>query len=83
MSDKTPRIEICNDTTSNEEESKGNVKVLCRFRPLNQKEIDAGIIRDLEFAKNAKTVSMKVNEGGSTNSAHTFTYDYVFKPDDS
>jgi hypothetical protein len=65
------------------EQNKGNVKVLCRFRPLNQKEQDTGLIQNLEFCEDRKTVRMMINESGPGTSNHRFAYDYVFRPEDS
>lgn len=57
-----------------EEETTGNVKVICRFRPLNEKEIQMNSEMCINFENDSKTVILK------SDPQLRFTYDYVFTP---
>ena len=70
---EVPKIE------SDEFESKGNVTVVCRFRPLNQKEKDMNDKMCIEFGPDLKTVSMKSSYEGMT--PLSFNFDRVFDSD--
>ncbi|OMJ65627.1 hypothetical protein SteCoe_37881 [Stentor coeruleus] len=62
-----------------EPETKGNVTVVCRFRPLNQKEKDMNDKPCVDFGSDGKTVVVKSqyeNQG-----PQTFNFDIVFNPD--
>ncbi|OMJ87533.1 hypothetical protein SteCoe_10708 [Stentor coeruleus] len=62
-----------------EPEAKGNVTVVCRFRPLNQKEKDMNDKPCVDFGSDGKTVVVKSqyeNQG-----PQTFNFDIVFNPD--
>jgi hypothetical protein len=61
-----------------EEEGKGNVKVVCRFRPLNQKEIDLNLGSGIQFMPDGMTVKVIGQEKEGT---HNFTFDAVFGTD--
>jgi len=52
-------------------EKGNNVRVVCRFRPLNQKEIDLGMGGICQF-EDSQTVTLKGQE------THKFTFDRVF-----
>ena len=42
-----------------EDQTSGNIKVVCRFRPLNEKEKDFAVGICVEFLPDDKTVVMK------------------------
>ena len=57
----------------------GNVMVVCRARPLNNKEIDKGAKCCLEFAKDKKNIA--INMTSATSAAigqNRFVFDHVF-----
>ena len=60
-------------------ESKGNVTVVCRFRPLNQKEKDMNEKPCVDFASDGKTVIVKSQY--DTMTPLNFNFDRVFSPD--
>jgi kinesin family protein 5 len=60
-------------------ESKGNVNVVCRFRPLNQKEKDMNEKPCVDFGSDGKTVIVKSQY--ETMGPQTFNFDRVFNPD--
>ncbi|CAG9323807.1 unnamed protein product [Blepharisma stoltei] len=57
-----------------EEEAPGSVKVICRFRPLNDKEKQMNEGVSINFLEDNKTVIVK------SDPTLRFTYDYVFTP---
>ncbi|CAI2383862.1 unnamed protein product [Moneuplotes crassus] len=62
------------------EPENGNVKVVCRFRPVNQNELDrSGEKQICQFSKNKKSVTIlrSKNSDGSV-SSNKFTFDRVF-----
>jgi len=65
-----------------EEESKagdkGNIRVVCRFRPLNEKEIKMGSSMCISFDPDGKTVNM--NAVQENLGPMRFTFDHVFQP---
>ena len=63
------------------EEATGNVKVLCRFRPLNEKEKGMSNNICASFSPDNRTVSIQNSE--SSNGPLRFNFDYVFTPDAS
>jgi kinesin family protein 5 len=52
----------------------GNVQVVCRVRPFNQKEIEKGVRSCLDFHPDKKGISVSLGEG----SANRFEFDRVF-----
>lgn len=60
------------------EESVGNVNVLCRFRPLNDKELKTSNNISVRFAEDFQTVVLANNENLGP---QRYTYDRVFPPD--
>jgi kinesin family member 5 len=60
-------------------DGKGNVTVVCRFRPLNQKEKDMNEKMCIEFGPDLKTVSIKSLYEGMT--PLSFNFDRVFNSD--
>jgi len=54
--------------------SSGNIKVVCRFRPQNKKEIARGAIDIVEIKPDATSVLLKGNP------PHTFNFDRIFSP---
>src|SRR5574343_102072 len=62
-------------------DSKGNVNVVCRFRPLNQKEKDMNEKPCVDFGADGKTVIVKSQY--DTMGPLTFSFDSVFNPDSS
>ena len=56
----------------------GNIKVLCRFRPLNQQERSSPDLINLSFNDPTSLTLTPSPEGSSP---LTFTYDYLFTPD--
>ena len=59
-------------------ETVGNVKVLCRFRPLNEKEKEMSNNTCASFSPDSKTVSIRNTE--TSNTPLRFNFDYVFPP---
>lgn len=64
---------------SEDQDSKGNVTVVCRFRPLNQKEKDMNDKMCVEFCLDLKTVNVKSQYEGM--GPINFNFDRVFSPD--
>lgn len=60
-----------------EDTGSGNVRVLCRFRPMNDKEKEISMQVCVNFSPDNKTVLVKNNDGGEPNK---FNFDYVFTP---
>ena len=59
--------------------AKGNVNVVCRVRPLNQKEIARGAACCLDFLGNKKDVHLTMSsETSSAHGINKFTFDRVF-----
>jgi hypothetical protein len=59
--------------------SKGNVNVVLRVRPLNQKEIARGASCCLDFIPNKKDVHLTMSsETSSAHGLNKFTFDKVF-----
>lgn len=65
--------------SAEDSESKGNVNVVCRFRPLNQKEKDMNEKPCVDFGSDGKTVIVKSQY--DTMGPLTFNFDRVFTPD--
>jgi hypothetical protein len=67
-----------------EEEESGNVKVMCRFRPLNENELSRGG-KDIscEFHQNKKSVTIQLSKkaGEAFVGTNKFTFDRVFDLD--
>ncbi|KAK0601864.1 hypothetical protein LWI29_028164 [Acer saccharum] len=61
-------------------ELKGNIRVFCRCRPLNQAEIANGSSSVVEFGSSLENELQIVS---SDSSKKQFKYDHVFKPEDS
>ena len=62
-----------------EDKSTGNVMVVCRARPLNNKEIDKGAKCCLEFAKDKKNIAINMADTSSQAfGQNKFNYDQVF-----
>ena len=59
---------------------KGNIKVVCRFRPLNERERSMNISLCANFDSDGKTVSI-VSSSEQTSTPPKFTFDSVFPPD--
>lgn len=64
-----------------EDTGSGNVKVVCRFRPLNQKEKEISMQICVEFSSDNKTVLVK--SAAQNDDPLKFNFDYVFNPDSS
>lgn len=62
------------------DKSTGNVMVVCRARPLNNKELDKGAKCCLEFHKDQKNIAINMaTEGGSSPyGSNRFQFDHVF-----
>lgn len=60
---------------TSDESSSANIRVICRFRPLNDKEKQIANNICVDFDPDSKTVSMK-----SENEPLRFSFDYVFDP---
>ena len=74
------------EDTDRADDSGGNVKVMCRFRPLNTNELNReGDKICCEFHPNKRSVTMKLSRKASETSVGTnkFTFDRVFDPDTS
>lgn len=56
----------------------GNIKVLCRFRPLNSQEHLNSELINLDFSDNQ---SVTIIPNSENSSPLTFTYDYIFTPE--
>lgn len=68
------------------DDNSGNVKVMCRFRPLNSNELSReGDKICCEFHPNKRSVTMKLSKKASETSVGTnkFTFDRVFDPETS
>lgn len=61
-----------------EDQTSGNIKVVCRFRPLNDKEKQIADGVCVNFLPDNKTVQMKSHPDGQE--SPRFTFDYVFNP---
>ncbi|CAI8615465.1 unnamed protein product [Vicia faba] len=61
-------------------ELKGNIRVFCRCRPLNEKEIANGSASVVNFESTAEEELQVIC---SDSSKKQFKFDYVFKPEDS
>ncbi|KAI7745422.1 hypothetical protein M8C21_012918, partial [Ambrosia artemisiifolia] len=61
-------------------ELKGNIRVFCRCRPLNQDEIAKGSTSVVEF-DSAQENELKII--GSDSSKKQFKFDHVFRPEDN
>ena len=62
------------------EESVGNVHVLCRFRPLNEKELKSSNNISVRFLNDFQTVVLVNNENLGP---QRYTFDRVFSPEAS
>jgi kinesin family member 5 len=56
----------------------GNVRVVCRFRPLNEKELQTSETLSMEVSSDNKTVTI-ISQSESTEPLK-FGFDYIFKP---
>ena len=56
----------------------GNVRVICRTRPLNRKELDRGGYNILHFSEDGG--SCTIQSPTDERSKHTFNFDYCFPP---
>jgi kinesin family protein 5 len=54
-----------------------NIRVVCRFRPLNNAEIQNSEAINLNISNN-KTIEIKENKKNNRDSEHKFTFDHVF-----
>jgi kinesin family protein 5 len=66
------------DCEENKANDKGNIRVVCRFRPLNEKEIKMGASMCIAFDPDDKTVVMNAMQ--ESLGPMRFTFDYVFQP---
>lgn len=64
-----------------EDTAAGNVRVLCRFRPLNDREKQMTDQTNIEFTPDNKTVH--INQHTESGGPLKFTFDYVFTPNGS
>ena len=63
----------------NKEQPSGNVKVLCRFRPLNQEELKSGDLLNLTISEDNKNLTLVSQyESGEP---LKFNFDYIFPTD--
>ncbi|CAG9331391.1 unnamed protein product [Blepharisma stoltei] len=62
-----------------EDVGSGNIKVVCRFRPLNQKEKEISMRVCVDFSSDNKTVIVKSQQENSE--PLKFNYDHVFDPE--
>lgn len=61
------------------EKSSGNVMVVCRARPLNNKEIEKGAKCCLEFHKDKKNIAINMaSETSAAFGANRFIFDHIF-----
>ncbi|CAG9323451.1 unnamed protein product [Blepharisma stoltei] len=93
MSDKTPQSffkrtsnrfnteQLENERNPEEDSAKGNVKVICRFRPLNSKEKEYSERSCIEFGSDLKSVRMLTQSDAGC--LPVFNFDRVFSPDSS
>lgn len=65
----------------NSEESVGNVRVICRFRPLNDKEKEMSNSVCANFYSDRQTVGIMSGTNPEGAAPLKFTLDYVFTPD--
>ena len=56
----------------------GNVRVICRTRPLNRKELDRGGYNILNFSEDGGTVTIRNPDDEKTK--HSFNFDFCFPP---
>ena len=63
----------------NKEQPSGNVKVLCRFRPLNQEELKSGDLLNLAISEDNKNLSLISQYEASE--PLKFNFDYIFPTD--
>ena len=69
---------------NNVDDDTGNVKVVCRFRPLNKSEQEkAGVSQICEFSEDKKSVTIKQCRGNEVldSGGNKFTFDRVFDMD--
>lgn len=72
---------VLSEDRSKSEDSSGNVKVMCRFRPLNDAEFNReGHNLACDFHSNKRSVTMKMSKraGDTTVGTNKFTFDRVF-----
>mmetsp|Transcript_17621 Transcript_17621/g.17589 ORF Transcript_17621/g.17589 Transcript_17621/m.17589 type:complete len:735 (-) Transcript_17621:34-2238(-) len=62
----------------NEDSGLGNIKVVCRFRPLNQKEKEISMQTCVEFSPDNRTVHVRAQS--ESTEPLKFNFDYVFDP---
>ena len=60
----------------NKEPSAGNVKVLCRFRPLNHEELKIGDIINMKISEDNKNLSL--SSSSEAGEPLKFNFDYIF-----
>ena len=58
----------------------GNVRVICRTRPLNRKELDRGGYNILDFSEDGGTVTIRNPDESKGPSKHSFNFDFCFPP---
>lgn len=59
-----------------DQSNSGNVKVVCRVRPLNNKEISKGDQCCLNFLKGGKEISINMSSVGGGNNVLTHKFEY-------
>lgn len=64
---------------SESEESRGNIQVVCRFRPLNEREKAISLGSSIEFPADPRQVYIN-SVAESANGPLKFAFDYVFPP---
>ncbi|CAG9321136.1 unnamed protein product [Blepharisma stoltei] len=62
----------------NEDSGLGNIKVVCRFRPLNQKEKEISMQTCVDFSPDKRTVHVRAQSESAE--PLKFNFDYVFDP---
>ncbi|CAN0866600.1 Kinesin-like protein KIN-14S, partial [Linum grandiflorum] len=72
----TERKRLCKEVI----ELKGNIRVFCRCRPINQSELQKGSNSVVEFDSSQDNELQILS---SDSSKKQFKFDHVFKPDDS
>lgn len=81
MRPSTQKPDSRRDTGADEESKggeKGNIRVVCRFRPLNEKEIRMGSAMCIAFDPDEKTVNMNAIQENL--GPMRFAFDHVFPP---
>jgi kinesin family protein 5 len=73
-----PEARRDHDQEESKTPDKGNIRVVCRFRPLNEKEVKMGTAMCISFDPDDKTVQM--NAVQESLGPMRFTFDHVFPP---